>query len=263
MQEDQSLKNMIVLLSPAKIQDFKPEAPLHTPSNPAFIAEAEELVSQVRRLSISALAELLKVNPSLARLNAERFAQWHLPFTTDNAKAAVQVYNGEVFHGLDIRTMQAVDRAYLNDHLRLFSGLYGLLKPFDLIQPYRLDIGDRFTTESGQNMYAYWREKLTASLNKTLKEQGSQHVLNLASGEYIKGIDRKKIKGKIIDVDFLQMEPNGYKTIVIYTKKARGMMTRFVVENRIEDPEHLKGFDAEGYWYNQDLSKPGKMVFTR
>lgn len=255
---------MIVLLSPAKIQDFKPEAPLAKSTQPQFLNEAEILVNQVRRLSVSALADLLQVNPSLARLNADRFGQWHRPFSDKNAKQTVLVFNGEVFHGLDVRTLDPAHLGYLQDHLRIFSGMYGLLKPFDLIQPYRLDIGDSFLTEEGQNLYAFWKEKWTSSLQATLdKQKGSKVVLNLASGEYIKGIDRKKLKARVIDVDFLQMEPNGYKTIVVYTKKARGMMTRFVIENKIEDPEYLKGFDCEGYLYNPELSKKDKLVFTR
>ena len=255
---------MIVLLSPAKIQDFKPEPPLAKSTQPQFLNEAETLVSQVRRLSVSALAELLKINPSLARLNADRFGQWHRPFTEKNAKQTVLVFNGEVFHGLDVRTLGQEHLDYLQSHLRIFSGMYGLLKPFDLIQPYRLDIGDTYLTDEGQNLYQFWKEKWTETLQKELnKQKKGKVVLNLASGEYIKGIDRKKLNARVIDVDFLQMEPNGHKTIVVYTKKARGMMTRYVMENRIEDPDHLKGFDCEGYLYDPALSKKDKMVFTR
>jgi len=255
---------MIVLLSPAKIQDFKSEPSLSKSTQPDFLAEAETLVSQVRRLSVSALANLLKINPGLARLNADRFGQWHRPFTDKNAKQTVLVFNGEVFHGLEVRTLAKEHHNYLQNHLRIFSGMYGILRPFDLIQPYRLDIGDSFLTEEGENLYKFWKVKLTETLNQKLaKLKEPPVVLNLASGEYIKGIDRKRLKAKIIDVDFLQMEPNGYKTIVIYTKKARGMMTRFVMEHQIQDPEYLKGFDCEGYMYNPGLSKENKMVFTR
>ena len=255
---------MIILLSPAKIQDFKPEAPLALSTQPLFLAEAEVLVSQIRRLSVSALAQLLKINPSLARLNADRFSQWRPPFTDKNAKQTILVFNGEVFHGLDVRTLATEHLSYLQNHLRIFSGLYGILSPFDLIQPYRLDIGDSFLTDNGENLYTFWRKKLTDTLNQELlKAKEPPVVLNLASGEYIKGIDRKKLNARVIDVDFLQMEPRGFKTIVIYTKKARGMMTRFVIENKIKDPEHLKGFDCEGYLYHPALSNQNKLVFTR
>lgn len=255
---------MIVLLSPAKIQNLKPEPFLSKPTQPTFLKEAEQLVSQVRCLSISALASMLHTNASIARQNAERFASWHLPFTEKNAKQTVMVFNGEVFHGLDVRSMETEHLKYLQNHLRIFSGMYGLLRPFDLIQPYRLDIGDTFLTEDGENLYAFWKEKLTDTLQKELdKLKEPPVVLNLASGEYIKGIDCKRLNARVIDVDFLQMEPRGYKTIVVYTKKARGMMTRFVIENKIKNPENLKGFDCEGYMYNPDLSKENKMIFTR
>jgi len=255
---------MIILLSPAKIQDLKPEPSLSKSTQPDFLAEAETLVSQIRRLSISALASLLKINPTLARLNADRYGQWHRPFSDKNAKQTVLVFNGEVFHGLDVRTLSKEHLKYMQSHLRIFSGMYGILRPFDLIQPYRLDIGDTFLTEDGENLYSFWKEKLTDTLQQELNKQKEPHVvLNLASSEYIKSIDRKRLNARIIDVDFLQMGPKGYKTIVIYTKKARGMMTRFAIENKIKDPEHLKGFDSEGYSYNPNLSNENKMVFTR
>jgi cytoplasmic iron level regulating protein YaaA (DUF328/UPF0246 family) len=255
---------MIVLLSPAKIQDFKPEPPLAKSSQPLFLDEAESLVHQLRRLSVSALAELLRINPNLASLNAERLAQWHRPFKDKNAKQAVLVFNGEVFHGLDVRTLDSAHRPYLQEHLRIFSGLYGMLKPFDLIQPYRLDIGDAFRTEDEQNLYDFWREKWTTTLQQQLdKQKGPNVVLNLASAEYIKGLDRKKLQTRFIDVEFLQMDPQGYKNIVMYTKKARGLMARFVIEHRIEKPEYLKAFDSEGYLFHPELSGKDKLVFTR
>jgi uncharacterized protein len=255
---------MIILLSPAKIQQFKPESPLCSFTQPKYLNEAEELVQQIRCLSVSSLANLLNINPSMALQNAERFSRWQLPFSDKNAKPAVQVFNGEVFHGLDVRNLHSSHYEYLQNHLRIFSGLYGLLRPFDLIQPYRLDFGDPFRTQNNQNLYAYWTEKLTQNLNEMLVETNEPSiVLNLASGEYIKGINQKKLSARVISVDFLQNEPSGSKTIVIYTKKARGMMTRFVVENRIEDPENLKGFDSEGYLFDPDMSKENRFVFTR
>lgn len=255
---------MIILLSPAKIQDFKNEPSLGKSTQPDFLVEAEMLVHQIRRLSVSALAELLQINPTLARLNADRFGQWHRPFTAKNAKQTVLVFNGEVFHGLDVRTLAKEHFDYLQKHLRIYSGLFGSLRPFDLIQAYRLDFGDTFLTEDGENLYAFWRNKLTDALNQDLaKLKETPLILNLASNEYIKGIDRKRINANIIDVEFLQMEPKGYKNIVIYTKKARGMMARFVIEHKIKKPEHLKGFDSEGYLYNESLSNENKLVFTR
>jgi uncharacterized protein len=255
---------MIILLSPAKIQNFNREEVLSKTTQPEFLDEAEQLVAQIRKMSIAKLADLLKINPEIARLNAERFASWQRPFTSQNAKPSVQVYNGEVFHGLDVRSLPLSTLGYLQNHLRIFSGLYGILKPFDLIQPYRLDFGDSFLTEDGLTLYKFWSEKITTSLNKALDANGGRRiVLNLASGEYIRGLDKKKLDAELIDVDFLQMQPKGYKTIVIYTKKARGMMTRFVLENELEDPDYLKGFDSEGYFWHQNRSTSNKLVFTR
>jgi uncharacterized protein len=255
---------MIILLSPAKIQNFKPESCLMVESQPHFLQEASELVAQIRQLSIRRLGDILKINPDLAKLNAERYGLWQTPFTPQNAKAAVQVFNGEVYHGLDVRSLSMPTVEYMQEHLRLFSGLYGLLNPFDLIQPYRLDFGDSFRTTEGETLYAFWSKKITAHLNESLKKtKETKVVLNLASGEYIKSIDKKKLNATIIDVDFLQMQPQGLKTIVVYTKKARGMLTRYVLENRITDPEDLKSFDAEGYFWNASLSNKNKLVFTR
>jgi cytoplasmic iron level regulating protein YaaA (DUF328/UPF0246 family) len=255
---------MLIILSPAKIQNFKSEKVISDYTMPDFLDEAEDLVNQVRQLSVSALAELLGINTNLAMTNAERFATWHRPFTPDNAKQAVLVFNGEVFHGLDVRSLQKDQLAYLQDHLRLFSGLYGILRPFDLIQPYRLDVSDKLSNDSGEDLYGYWRQKVTSKINEAIANTGKPEVLlNLTSGEYIKCLDRKAINARIIDVDFHEETPGGYKTIVVYTKKARGMLTRFVIENGIDDPEYLKAFDYEGYYFNRNLSKKNRFVFTR
>lgn len=255
---------MIVLLSPAKIQNFKTEPVLFPVSQPTFLHEAAQLVEIIREMSMEKLGHLLKVNFELVQLNAERFSKWQLPFTTENAKPAVQVFNGEVFHGLDVRSLDQPGLHFLNRHLRIFSGLYGLLKPFDLIQPYRIDFGDDFRLPNGQNLYAFWSDKITDELNRALDELDEPRIiLNLASNEYIKGINRKKINATILNVDFLQIQPVGYKTIVVYTKKARGMMTRFVTENRLTDDDYLKAFDLEKYMWNQHLSTNKKLVFVR
>ena len=255
---------MITLLSPAKIQDFKLESTPVEATQPHFLDEAEKLVTEIRRMSMGNLGEMLNINPELTRLNAERYGAWSLPFTEENAKPAVLVFNGEVYHGLDVRTLNSQAQQYLQKHLRLFSGLYGLLRPFDLIQPYRLDFGDSFKTKKGESMYAFWSNKVTDELNKALKEASeSKVVVNLASGEYMKSIRNKKLQAQITDVEFLQTQHQGYKNIVVYTKKARGMMARFIMEHEIEDPDHLKAFDDEGYMWNQHLSKKDKLVFTR
>lgn len=255
---------MLVIISPAKIQNFKPEILVANCTQPEFLDQAENLVQQIRQLSVITLSKLLKTNLEIAKLNAERFSIWHRPFNAKNAKQTIMVFNGEVFHGLDVRTLNNEHFEYLQNHLRIFSGLYGLLRPFDLIQPYRLDISDPIITERGKNLYDWWGEQITLSLNKALKKSGKPKILlNLSSGEYIKSINRKSIDGKVIDIEFLENQADGYKTIVVYTKKARGLFTRFVIENRIENPEYIKAFDSEGYLFTPSLSTEERFVFTR
>ncbi len=255
---------MILLLSPAKIQNFEPQNIVIKHTLPQFMDEAEYLVSRINQLSRNELGELLDVNSNLAKLNSDRHFNWQRPFSLRNAKQAVFVYNGEVFRGLDAKTLSADNLTYLQSHLRILSGLYGILRPFDLIQPYRLDVSTKLKTDAGNNLYSFWKNKTTESLNKAMKASGGEQVLlNLASGEYIKSINRNLLKARIIDFEFLESKDDNYKPIVIYIKKARGMMVRFVIENRIENLEDLKGFSAEGYWFSPQLSTETKFVFTR
>lgn len=252
---------MLLLLSPAKILNFSPQSIVKEYMMPEFLEDAEVLMSQIQGLSRSDLAELLDINHSLAKLNADRHFNWQLPFTTDNSKQAVFVFNGEVFHGLDPISLSSNEITYLQSHLRILSGLYGVLRPLDLIQPYRLDVSTRL---KGNNLYTFWRDKITSSLNEAIRASGSQQVLlNLASGEYIKSINRKLLKADIIDFEFLENKNDKYTPIVMYVKKARGMMVRYVIQNRFENLEDLKGFNADGYWYNSRLSSEKKLVFTR
>ena len=255
---------MLLLLSPAKIQNFESQPYCSEYSIPAFMAEAENLVERVKELSTDQLAKLLGINRNLTRLNIDRLFNWQQPFTPKNAKQAVFVFNGEVFHGLDAKTLKQEDLLYLQSHLRILSGLYGVLRPFDLIQPYRLDVSTSLKTEYGNNLYAYWGEKITRNLNNAIKELGgSQILLNLASGEYRKAVLPGLLKAKIIDFDFLENIDDNYKPIVVYIKKARGMMVRYIIENRIENIEDIKGFNYAGYWFNERLSTNKKLVFTR
>ena len=255
---------MLLLLSPAKIQNFTPQSIVKEYTMPEFLAEAEILMNQVQNLSRSDLAELLDINSSLAKLNDDRHFNWQLPFTPDNSKQTVFVYNGEVFHGLDANSLSETEITYLQSHLRILSGLYGVLRPLDLIQPYRLDISTKLIGIKGNNLYTFWRDKITNSLNEAIRVSGGQQVmLNLASNEYIKSINRKLLKADIVDFDFLENKNDKYTPIVMYIKKARGMMVRYVIQNRIENLEDLKGFNADGYWYNSRLATEKKLVFTR
>lgn len=255
---------MLLLLSPAKIQNFEPQQIVNEHTQPQFIDAAEILIDKIRQLSMSELAKLLNVNSNLAQLNVDRHFNWQRPFNLKNSKQAVFVFNGEVFHGLNAKTLSQNDLSYLQSHLRILSGLYGVLRPFDLIQPYRLDVSTRLKTDVGNNLYAFWKDKITYALNEAIKaSNGPEILLNLASSEYFKSIDRKLLQAEVIDFDFLEYKNDEYKPIVMYIKKARGMMVRYVIENRIENTEDLKGFNAEGYWFSPQLSTETELVFTR
>lgn len=255
---------MLLLLSPAKIQNFSSQQVIREFTEPEFINEAETLVNEIRKLSIYELSRLLNINAGLAELNVNRHFNWHRPFTPENAKQAVLAYNGEVFHGLNARIFPADDFVYLQSHLRILSGLYGVLRPLDLIQPYRLEISTKLEMEETNDLYAFWGDRITVAINEALKLSGGPKVLlNLSSGEYFKSINRKLLQAEVIDFDFLESNENGYKSVVVYIKKARGMMVRYVIENRIENTEDLKGFSSEGYWFNEGLSTENKYVFSR
>jgi len=255
---------MLIILSPAKIQNFEPQNFTTECTQPEFIKDAECLVKSIRQLSASELAKLLEVNTKLAHQNSDRYFNWHRPFTPANSKQAVLVFNGEVFHGLDAKSLTNDDFIYLQSHVRILSGLYGILRPLDLIQPYRLEISTKLKTAKGIDIYAFWGNKLTQSIQKALAASGKPSViLNLSSNEYFKSINRKQIKANVIDFEFLENKDEKYKPIVMYTKKARGLMTRYVIENRIENVEDLKGFNAEGYWFSHQLSTETKFVFVR
>ncbi|MDR3704715.1 MAG: peroxide stress protein YaaA [Paludibacteraceae bacterium] len=255
---------MLIILSPAKILNLKPQDIISDYTLPDMLNLAQQVVKQARQLDVEELMELSKINRSIAQTNHDRFYNWHLPFTPDNAKQAVLMFNGEVFNGLQARTLSNDDFAYLQNHLRILSGVYGVLRPLDLMQPYRLEIGSRFEVGKATNLYKFWGDRITDKLNEALAVSGEPKVLvNLASGEYFKSVNVKKLKARVIDVEFYETKNDTLKTIVVYTKKARGMMARYIVQHQIEDPELLKGFAAEGYWFSPQLSTEDKFVFTR
>ena len=255
---------MLILLSPAKIMNFKPENLISEFTLPEYLKDAGKLIELLRHLNKDELSKLLEINSNLTDLNFDRIFNWHRPFTLKNAKQAVFVFDGEVYRGLNARTFNTEDFEYAQQHLRLFSGLYGVLRPLDLIQPYRLEVSSKLRNPNGNDLYDYWQEKVTKSALKALKTSGKSEVfLNLASGEYIKTLILKNKQAKVIDVEFYEYKNDQLKQIVIYTKKARGLMARFVIQNRIEDIEDLKGFSDEGYWFSPQLSNDNKIVFTR
>lgn len=255
---------MILILSPAKILNFKEQATIDKFSTPEFMTKAESLVKLMRDLSPSDLSELLDINTNLTQLNFDRFFNWHKPFTPKNAKQAALTFDGEVFRGLNAKTFSTEDFEYAQTHLRILSGLYGVLRPLDLIQAYRLEVSSKLQNPLGKDLYAFWKESVTGSILKALKKSGKpQFILNLASSEYFKTLDLKNKNVRTLNVEFYEYKNDKYSQIVIYTKKARGLMARYVIENRIENEEDLKGFNAEGYWYSPQMSSSDKLVFTR
>ncbi len=254
---------MLLILSPAKILDLKPQRVISEYTIPDMLRQTESIVRSARKLSIDDLAELSDTNRDIARTNFDRFYNFTLPFTPENAKQAVLMFNGEVFRGLDAKTLSADDFSFLQQHLRILSGLYGVLRPMDFIQPYRLEISSKLQVNTYHDLYSFWGDSITQKLNEALDEMPVRLLVNLASNEYFKSININKLKAEVFHIEFWETKNDRYKPIVIYTKKARGMMTRYITQNRIENIEDIKGFNAEGYWFSDRYSTGNKFVFLR
>ncbi|MDX1467150.1 MAG: peroxide stress protein YaaA, partial [Halomonas sp.] len=206
---------------------------------------------------------LMGISDKLAGLNAARFAEWHTPFTPENAKPAAQAFQGDVYVGLEADTFDDDDNAFAQEHLRILSGLYGLLRPLDLIQPYRLEMGTRLENPAGKDLYAFWKATLTAELDRAVAESGSPALVNLASNEYFKAIDTKRLASRVITPVFKDEKNGKLKIISFYAKKARGLMAAWMIHQRLDDPEGLKDFDVAGYAFDPALSEGDTLVFTR
>ncbi len=254
---------MLIVVSPAKTLDFetKPKSSIHT--NPDFIEDAQELISQLKKFKSEDVIELMGVSEKIADLNVERFKQWQKPFTTDNAKQAVLAFKGDVYTGLDAETMKANDFKFAQKHLRILSGLYGLLRPMDLMQPYRLEMGKKLETKRGKNLYQFWGEQITDALNSQLKSLKSDVLINLASNEYFKSIKPKLLDAEIITPAFKDYKNGDYKMISFFAKKARGMLSRYIIDNRITNAEDIKSFDVDGYTFNSKMTDGNIWTFTR
>ena len=254
---------MFFVLSPAKNLNEKALAPVKEFTQPDLLAEAEILMRQLRELAPQQIAELMHVSDKIALLNAERNAEWHTPFTPDNAKQAVFMFNGDVYEGIAAETLKPEQIQYLQQHVRLLSGLYGVLRPLDLMQPYRLEMGTAFANTRGKNLYEFWGDIITDLLNDTLGQAGSDILVNLASQEYFKSVNTKKLKARLITPVFKDEKNGKYKIISFYAKRARGLMVRYAAEHNITDPEMLKNFDYEGYSFNAAASNESEWVFMR
>ena len=254
---------MLMVISPAKTLDFDSPAKTKVATEPDFLADSQQLIDQLRALSPSDISNLMKISDKLGVLNFDRFASWHTPFDRDNAKQALLAFKGDVYTGLDAESFSADDFKFAQKHLRILSGLYGLLRPLDLIQPYRLEMGTKFGNERGANLYAFWGGQLTEAVNAQLKKSKSEVLLNLASNEYFKALQPKGINAELITPVFKDWKNDQYKIISFYAKKARGLMAAYVIKNRIEDVEAIKQFDVEGYYFDPASSTAAEWVFLR
>lgn len=253
---------MLFILSPAKNLNETRPAPVSTHTQPELLGEALKLMDEVRLLAPQQLAELMHVSDKIALLNAERNAAWHTPFTPENAKQAVYMFNGDVYEGLDAASLGETGAHYLQNHVRLLSGLYGLLRPLDLIQPYRLEMGTPFANARGKNLYEFWGGRITGLLARTLAETGGV-LVNLASQEYFKAVNPAKLNARLITPVFKDEKNGSYKIISFYAKRARGLMVRYAADHGLTEPEALKGFDYEGYAFNAAASSENEWVFLR
>lgn len=254
---------MLTVISPAKTLDFETPPVIARHTQPQYLDHSQELILQLRELSPAQVSELMHLSDKLAGLNVARFGSWTPAFTPANAKQALLAFKGDVYTGLDAETLGEDDFSYAQDHLRMLSGLYGLLRPLDLMQPYRLEMGTKLANARGKDLYAFWGTRISQWLNEALADQGDDILLNLASTEYFSAVKRSALNARIINTEFRDWKNGQYKIISFYAKKARGMMSRFVIQERINDPEQLKQFDVQGYRFSAELSKPDNLVFLR
>lgn len=253
---------MLTVISPAKTLDF--DTPSHTDkyTEPRFLTQSQLLIDQLKKLSSQEIAGLMKISDKLAGLNMARFQQWETPFTEKNAKQAILAFKGDVYTGLNAETLNENGLAFAQQHLRILSGLYGVLRPLDLIQPYRLEMGTPFQNDAGRDLYSFWGEKLQESLQAE-PALSDGVLINLASNEYFKAVNAKKLNATIITPVFKDWKNGQYKMISFYAKKARGLMSRYIIDQQINSPEKLKQFDLDGYRYSDEMSQKNDWVFIR
>ncbi|MFV0247394.1 MAG: peroxide stress protein YaaA [Tenacibaculum sp.] len=252
---------MKVIISPAKSLDFKNQANTDKYSQARFLDYSERLINKLKTLSVTQLSQLMHISANLANLNYQRNQQWQTPFTLKNAKQAVYSFTGEVFRGLDTPSLSKQKISVLQAKVRILSGLYGILKPLDLIQPYRLEMGTKLKVGRADNLYQFWGTVLAESLNEELNSK--QLLINLASAEYFRVIPKKSLRVPVLTPVFKDLKNGQYKTIMTYAKKARGLMLRYIIDNDIDSAEQLKGFDVQGYAFSKNLSSESEYVFTR
>ena len=252
---------MKIVISPAKSLNFEKEIPAIAGTQPLFLKQAETIQKTLKKKKPKQLMELMDISDKLADLNWQRNQEWHTPFTTENARPAIFTFDGDVYIGLDIYTLPEEKLAVLQDKLRILSGLYGLLKPLDLMQAYRLEMGTSMAIGKNKNLYEFWKKTITKALNDELKKD--ELFINLASNEYFSAVDTKTLKVPVITPEFKDYKDGKLKMISFFAKKARGMMVRYIIDTNAETIDDLKGFNYEGYAFDANLSKGNTLVFTR
>lgn len=254
---------MLMVISPAKTLDFETPPVTARFTQPQYLDHSQELMVLLRELTPLQIGELMHLSDKLSGLNAARFGNWTPAFTPANAKQALLAFKGDVYTGLQAENFTDADFTYAQDHLRMLSGLYGLLRPLDLMQPYRLEMGTKLGNARGKDLYAFWGTQISEWLNQALADQGDDVLLNLASNEYFSAVKRSALNARIINTEFRDLKNGQYKIISFYAKKARGMMSRFVIKEQIDNPDALKQFAEHGYRYSAPHSKTDTLVFLR
>ncbi|MFS1523668.1 peroxide stress protein YaaA [Microbulbifer sp. 2304DJ12-6] len=254
---------MLIVISPAKSLDYESDIPTLKTTQPDFLAESAALVKTLRTLSPQQISSLMKISDKLGTLNYDRFQTWKRPFTDRNARPALLAFKGDVYTGLEAESLGRRDFAYAQKHLRMLSGLYGLLRPLDLMQPYRLEMGTRFENARGKNLYEFWGDRITLALNQQMHSLKSRELVNLASNEYFKSVQSGALDAEVITPHFKDLKNGQYKMISFFAKKARGMMSRWAIDQRVKKAQTLKDFTMAGYRYSPEMSGQRDWVFTR
>jgi len=254
---------MLITLSPSKGQDFEEASLSKKYTKPADLKDSELLIKELRKIKSKKLQEMMAISEKIAVLNVDRYKTFATPFTAKNAKQAIFAFKGDVYGGLDLNAFKEEDYAYAQDHLRILSGLYGCLRPMDLIQPYRLEMKTKLKNDRGENLYQFWDDRITKSINKELKKQKEAVLVNLASNEYFKSVKPKLLEGRLLNINFKETKAGKTRIVAIFAKRARGMMADFIIRNRIEKAEDLKKFKMAGYKFDKGLSDDKQWTFER
>ncbi len=254
---------MLLLISPAKSLNFETAAPQFGATQPRMLADSAQLIKIAQKLNRNDLMQMMSISEKIADLNVNRFANWQQPFTENNAKQAAFAFAGDVYQGMKAENWTKEDTAFAQSHLRILSGLYGVLRPLDLLQAYRLEMGITLKNDCGNNLYSFWKNKIAPVLKADLAEQGDNTLINLASNEYFKAVDTTNLGANIYNIDFKELRGNTYKVISFNAKRARGEMASFIIKNRLKSVADLRTFQADNYFYNNEMSNEFNLVFTK